>query len=118
MLEKNNNYKKYCYIGALVAVLGVVFAGQQGYFDGIGKTASAAVSGYWAKGSNWVIQKAYPTISNEVQSRGEGLGNEINSVKENISENVLEKAGDYLSGIKNSIVNPGKNSCETTQPSQ
>jgi len=116
MFQFGNSIKYY--IGAAVVVIAAVFLSQQGYFDGIGKSASAAISGYWAKGSNWVTSQAYPTLSEEMQKRGEVISNEIKEEKENISENVLQKVGDYFSGIADSIVNPEKTSCETTQPSQ
>ena len=116
MQGEKNNINKYYYIGIIIIILTVVFLSQQGYFNDIGKNlfsnASAAISGYWAKGSNWVTDKAYPQITDQVQKRGEVIKNEVNLEKENISENVLGKVGDYFSGIKNSIINPGKTSCQ------
>lgn len=119
--ENNSNKKIYYYVGAIIIILSIVFLNQKGLLDGIGKSASAAVSGYWAKGANWVAEEIYPTISEEVQSRGETIENEIenevDSAKENISENVLQKVGDYFSGIANSIVNPGSNNCQASDNS-
>jgi hypothetical protein len=119
-MQQEKGYIKYLVIVSVL--LGMVFLSQQLYAREFGQNllskASAAVSGYWAKGSNWVSDKVYSKVSEEVQKRGEIIKEEANLEKEKISENILEKAGDYLSGIKDSIVNPGKNSCETTQTSQ
>ena len=104
--------KNILYIVGIVAVLGIVFVSQQGIFSDFGQAAQAAISGYWAKGANWASDNAYQPLSDEVQKRGEIVGDEINSGKEKISENVLQKVGDYFSGIADSIVHPGNNSCE------
>jgi hypothetical protein len=104
--------KNILYIVGIVAVLGIVFVSQQGIFSDFGQAAQAAISGYWAKGANWASDNAYQPLSDEVQKRGEIAGDEINSGKEKISENVLQKVGDYFSGIADSIVHPGNNSCE------
>jgi lysozyme family protein len=106
-MEKKNIF----YVIGIVAVLGIVFISQQGVFNNFGQAAQAAISGYWAKGTNWASDNAYQPLSTEAQKRGEIIGNEINSGKEKISENVLQKVGDYFSGIADSIVNPGNNSC-------
>ena len=118
-MQQEKGFTKYIVIVAVL--LGIVFLSQQSYAREFGKDllskASAAVSGYWAKGANWASDKVYSKVSEEVQKRGEIIKDEVNSEKEKISKNVLEKAGDYLSGIKDSIVNPEKTSCETTQVS-
>ncbi len=103
--------KNIFYIVGIVAVLGIVFISQQGILSDVGQATQAAVSGYWAKGAGWATDNAYQPLSDEVQKRGEIIGDEINSGKEKISENILQKVGDYFSGIADSIVHPGNNSC-------
>ena len=109
------------YIVIVAVILGAVFLSQQANIREIGKNlaskASGAVGGYWAKGSNWATNEVYSKVNKEVQKRGEIIKNEVSSEKEKISENILQKAGDYFSGIADSIVHPGNNTCETTQTS-
>jgi hypothetical protein len=52
-----------------------------------------------------------------VQKRGEIIKNEIDSEKEKVSTNVGDKIKNYFSGIAESVIHPGNNSCETTQTS-
>lgn len=111
-MEKKNIF----YIVGIAAILVIVFLSQQGYLAVIGSAASGALSGYWAKGSGWATDKVYSTISDEVQKRGEIIGNEINSEKEKISENVLQKVGDYISGIADSVLHPGDDDACAAQP--
>jgi len=106
-MEKTNIF----YIVGIVAVLGIVFMSQQGFFNDFGQVTQAALYGYWAKGTDWASDNAYQPLSAEAQKRGEIIEGEINSGKEKISENVLQKVGDYFSGIADSIVHPGNNSC-------
>jgi len=118
-MQQEKGFVKYIVI--VVVLLGAVFLSQQPFAREFGKNllskVSGAVSGYWAKGSNWATDKVYSKVNEEVEKRGEIIKDEIKTEKEKISENILEKAGDYLTGIKDSIVNPGNNSCETTQTS-
>jgi len=120
-MQQEKGFIKYIVIiGVIVAA---VILSQQVYFGKIGKDlyskASEAVLGYWAKGANWATDAAYTKVGEEVQKRGEIIKNEINSEKQKISESVVQKVGDYFSGIANSIVRPGNNnSCQTPEASQ
>lgn len=104
--------KLILYIIAIIVILVLVFFGEQAYSGIVGKKVSGAFSGaaaYMAKGSNWV--------NNNVQGRGEAMKNELNQAKISTG-NVLEKIGDYFSGIKNSILNKEENNCPpATTPS-
>jgi len=118
-MQQEKGFTKYLVI--VVVLLGAVFLSQQSYSREFGKDlfskASAAVYGYWAKGANWASDAVYSKINKEVQNRGEIIKNEITSEKENISNNVVKKVGDYFSGIADSVVNPGNNACPTTPES-
>jgi len=114
----------------IVAILLVVFLGQQAYFREMGKTLVSATAGqaaaYLAKGSNWVTSAIYQKISGlpeqagqELQKRGEAIQNEVaqqvEQQKEKISENILDKTKNYFSGISDSILHPGENNCLPAQ---
>lgn len=74
-----------------------------------------------AKAIDWSI----PAISSipqktaeSVKSGGEAVANGINNVKEKVSENVLQKVENYISGIGNSILHPGTpQNCQPAQTS-
>lgn len=108
-----NKKKLIIYIGAIAIILVSIFMSQQSYFSYATKdknlfsNVSAAIYDHWADGIDWVSNKAYPTLLEESQRRGEMAKNAVEEQKEKISENVLEKVGNYFSGIKNSIINPG-----------
>jgi len=118
-MQKEKGSIKYIII--VVVILGAVFLSQQSYSREFGKNllskASATVSGYWAKGSNWATDSVYSKVNGEVQKRGEIIKNEIDSEKEKVSTNVGDKIKNYFSGIAESVIHPGNNSCETTQTS-
>ncbi len=111
-MKGNSKKKLIIYIGAIVVISAIVFLSQQDHFNNVEdknlfSNVSAAIYDRWEDGINWVSNKAYPTLLEESQKRGEMAKDAIETQKEEISENVLEKVGDYISGIKNSIVNPG-----------
>jgi hypothetical protein len=119
-MENPANKKKIIICILAVGIIStLVFLSQQSGFSAaedknLFSNVSAAVSDKWAEGINWVSNKAYPTLLEESQKRGEMAKNAIDEQKEEISENILEKVGNYFSGIKNSIVNPGSiESCPT-----
>ena len=108
--------KIYYYIIIIAIIMLLIFLGQRGYFDNLNETLFIeGAFGYWAKGTKDAVNNTYSTLSDEAQKRGEIIKEEINSEKENISKNVLQKVGDYFSGIANSIA--GKNSCEVLNQS-
>ncbi len=110
------------YIVIIAVILAVVFLGQQAYTREFGKNlisgAESQVQAYAAKGSNWVMSKVYPTISGEVQKRGDVIKNEITQEKNKVSENISTKIGNYFSGIADSILHPGENNNCAVQPAQ
>lgn len=114
------------YIVIVVVILAIVFLSQQAYLRGIGKNAflkaSGAVGGYAAKGASWVTGNLYPKISGEVQKRGDAIKDEVIQEKQKVSENILEKAKNYFSGIAESVLHPGENTgnqnCPPVQPTQ
>jgi len=99
----------------IITVLTVVFLSRQAYFQQIGGNVISSVAdktgAYLAKGANWVVENVYyPKIRVGVESGGEAIQNGINQGVQNISDaakNSVEKIGNYFSGIKNSILNPG-----------
>lgn len=99
------------YVVIIVIILLVVVLSQQAFLRQWGKNLSAQITNpvqaTLTKGANWVQDKALPTISGEAQKRGDEIKNEINQGKEKISENILEKTKNYISGITNSILHPG-----------
>ena len=113
IINKMENKKRLIiYTIAIITVSALVFMSQQTYFNNTAdknlfSNISASVYDRFAEGVNWVTDKAYPTLVEESQRRGEMAKNAIDEQKEKISENVLEKVGNYFSGIKNSIINPG-----------
>ena len=119
-MQQEKGFIKYIVI--IGVIITIVFLSQLPYFREVGKNltakASDAVYGYWAKGADWATSVIYPKVSEEVKNRGEMIKNEITSEKDKISENVLQKVGDYFSGIADSVVHPGNNSCTTNQAPQ
>ena len=116
------NQKKFIkYIIIVAIILSIVFLSQQSYSREFGKNlffkASETISGYWTKGSNWVTDDVYPKVNEDVQKRGEIIKNEIDSEKEKVSTNIGDKIKNYFSGIAESVIHPGNNSCEATQTS-
>jgi len=109
------------YIVIVLVILAAVFLSQQSYSRGFGKElfskASEGVYGYWAKGSNWVTDKMYSKVNEEVQKRGEIIKEEIASEKEKVSEDIGGKIKNYFSGIADSVIHPENNSCETSSKS-
>jgi len=104
----------------IFVILGVTYFSQQAHFKELGNgmlsEQTAAIEGYLAKGANWVSENVYPTITGEVQKRGDIIKNEVAQEKENISKNIGEKIQNYFSGIVDSVINPG--SSDSCQPSQ
>ena len=110
------------YIIIIAVIIGFVFLSQQAFSRGFGKNlisdATDQAKAYVAKGSNWVVSNVYSKIAGEVQNRGDVIKNEINKEKEKVTENILQKAENYFSGIKDSILHPGENNNCTVQPIQ
>lgn len=108
------------YFIIIIIILLVAFLSQQTYSRGAGKTVISAtanqIGSYLAKGSDWAISNIYPKISGEVQKRGDIIKTEINQEKQKISENILDRAKNYFSGIGNSILHP--ETPQTCQPPQ
>jgi len=111
-MEMENKKKIILGILGVGAISAFVFFSQQDNFNStedknLFSNVSAAIYDHWEDGMNWVSNKAYPTLLEESQRRGEIAKDAVETQKEKISENVLEKVGNYFSGIKNSIINPG-----------
>ena len=119
-MEKEKGFIKYIII--IAVIIGFVFLSQQAFSRGFGKNlvsdATDQAKAYVAKGSNWVVSNVYSKIAGEVQNRGDVIKNEINKEKGKITENILQKAENYFSGIKDSILHPGENNNCTVQPIQ
>ena len=119
-MQQEKGFIKYIIIIAVIIVF--VFLSQQAFSRGFIKPlvsdATDQVGAYVAKGSNWVASKVYPKIAGEVQSRGDAIKNEVNAEKEKVSENILQKVGNYFAGVSNSILHPGENNCtvQTSKP--
>jgi hypothetical protein len=117
-MQNERGFIKYLVI--IFVILVIVFLSQQAYLRGFGKTlvsdATNQVKPYLAKGSNWVMSKIYPTISGEVQKRGDAIKNDVNQEKNKVSQTLGEKIKNYFSGVENSIVHPG--TPQNCQPSQ
>jgi len=115
MLSKNLKMHKekgiIKYILAVVAVLAVVFISQQNLFRGTTQTFyngfSEKVKRSLAGATSWVNANAVPQISSEVKKGGEALKEGASQAKEQVTQNVAEKAKNYFSGIVDSIL--GKN---------
>ncbi len=109
-------------IVAIIIVLVIVFLSQQAYLRGFGKTlvsdATNQAQSYLAKGSDWAMAKIYPTISGEVQKRGDIIKNEVNQGKQKVSENIGQKISNYFSGVADSVLHPGTPQNCQTQPTQ
>lgn len=100
---------KYALI--IVAILVVVFLGQQAFFKGAGERiisgASNQIRTFMAKGSDWAASATLPLISGGVEKGKEAISSatsEVNEQKEKISETVTEKITNYFSGVANSIM--------------
>jgi hypothetical protein len=106
----------------IVAILAVVFLGQQAFFREIGKNAISNFSGqiktYLAKGSTWTASAVLPSISGGVEKGKEAITNGIAQEKEKISENIVDKIKNYFSGIADSVLHPGENNNCQTQTTQ
>lgn len=100
---------KYIIIIAIILMIAVL--SQQPYFRAIGESLVNKITGpaetYMTKGSGWVKDSVLPTVGGEVQKRGDLIKQEVAQEKEKISENILEKAKNYFSGIADSILHPG-----------
>ena len=98
------------YIIIIVVILILVFLSQKPDFKIFDKNLLSKVfttaQNYWAKGLNWVQDKAYPNISGEVQKRGDILKEGINQEKEKVSESIGEKIKNYFSGLVDSVIHP------------
>lgn len=96
---------------AIIIILAIFYFSQKPWLWGNEKTFihSAIDQGkaYAQEGSNWVMSKIYPKISEEAQKRGEMIKNEVNQEKQKVSENIGEKISDYFSGVADSVLHPG-----------
>ena len=111
-------------IVAIIVILAAVFLSQQAFFKNWGKGVSTkaadSTNSYLTKASNLVSSKVLPTISGEVQKRGDIIKNEVSQEKQKISENIGTKIKNYFSGVVDNIFHPAQNkSCtQNCQPSQ
>ena len=88
---------------------------QQAYSRAFAKPIISAASNqaeaYLAKGANWAMSAIMPKVTGEVQKRGDTITNAVNDAvnqqKQNISDGVVKKIGNYFSGVANSITQPG-----------
>lgn len=112
------------YVLIISVILGIAFLSQNVFSWANAKTfvydAVGQAKAYLGQGSNWAAQALLPSLSGEVQKRGEMIKDEVITEKEKISESVGEKIKNYFSGIADSVINPGKNSnCNCpSQPAQ
>ena len=113
-MKQEKGFIKYFVI--MLVILGVVFFSQQAYSKKVGQNLIAAATSQGqaqlAKGSEWVNSNVISKISGDVQKRGEIVKNgatQINPTQgvKNISENILQKVGNYFSDISTSITKPG-----------
>jgi len=118
------NKKIIISIIGIIIVLVVVFLSQRAYSRGTGKTlisdATNQAKAYLAQGTNWAVSTIYPKISGEVQKRGDMIKDEVNQEKQKVTESILEKTKNYVSGISESILHPGTPqncNCPAIQPS-
>ena len=110
-----NSKGKIKYIAIIIIILLVVFLSQKAYawksensfISDITGNATNQASSIMAKGSDWVMSKVYPKVTEQVQKRGEIIKTEVNKEKQKVSENISEKISDYFSGVANSVVHPG-----------
>ncbi len=110
------------YILIIVAILGVVFLGQQAFIRGFGRAVLSdtgdKIKTFMAQGSNWATSAIILPIGGGVESSKEAITGEIAQEKEKLSENIGEKIKNYFSGITNSILHPGENSNCLAQPTK
>jgi len=114
------------YFVIIGVIFGIVFLSQQVHILDKGKNSAFAndavqqAEAYVAKGSGWVMDKVFPSISGEVQKRGEMVTEGINDQKEKVSENISGKISNYFSGVTESVLHPGdpQNCPPQTQSSQ
>ena len=109
------------YVIIIAIILLVVVLSQQPYFKQWGKTtgseASKPVQGILTKGASWVNNNVASKITGEVQAKGDMINSAANNAKQNVSENILDKTKNYISGITNSILHPGTpQNCQPVQP--
>jgi predicted PurR-regulated permease PerM len=108
-------------ISAIIIVLGIVFLSQQANLGGVGKDLISSVTNqakaYASDGFDSALSKIYPTISEEVQKRGDIIKNEVAQEKQKISENIGQKISNYFSGVTDSILHPGTSqNCPAVPP--
>lgn len=104
------------YVLIIAVILLVAFFSQKAYTGWVGKNLVSAVGtqagAYLSKSTEWFTANVMSKISGEVQSRGDAIKNEVTQQKENISqnvsENILKKTENYFTGIKDSVLDPGK----------
>jgi hypothetical protein len=118
-MEEEKGFIKYFII--IIIILIVAFLSQQAYTRGIGKTlisnATSQAQAYMAKGSSWVVSNVYSKISGEVQKREEAIKTDVTQEKNKVSENIGKKISNYFSGVSNSVLHPGNNTCQTVPDS-
>lgn len=107
------------YIVIIAVILALVFLSQKLFSHSNESTfitkATDQVKAYLATGSNWAMSKIYPTISGEVQKRGDMIKNEVNQEKNKVSENIGQKISNYFSGVTDSVLHPGTpQNCQTS----
>lgn len=113
--------RQIIYYLIIIAVILVAVVLSQQAFSRVNEVSfiSDAVNqarAFFAKGAEWTKG----TLSEKVSGAGEVIQSEIENKKEKISENILEKAENYFSGIIDSVLHPNtRQNCqpESTQSS-
>jgi hypothetical protein len=109
---KRGFIKYFLIIGVILLV---VFFSQKSDLSGKGKTFTfvndtvGQAQEYFTMGQEWLASRVLPTISGEVEKRGEMVKEGVEKEKEKISENVSEKIKNYFSSIKDSVLNKKEN---------
>jgi len=112
-MKQNGFIKNFVIIGIILAVL---VLSQREHLFGKGKTftfvngAVEQAEEYITQGTGWFMSKAFPSISGEVQKRGDMVKEGVSEQKEKITESATEKIKNYFSGITDAVIHPGNSS--------
>ena len=80
----------------IMALLAIVFLGQQTYFQKFGPEVTKTGSQYLENGKNWFDANIYPRAANEAQKRGEEVKKEVAAQKDVAAQNLWEKIKSYF----------------------
>lgn len=109
---KKQFIKYFLIIGVILLI---VFFSQNSNLLGKGKTFTfvddtvGQAQEYFTRGQEWLASRVLPTISGEVEKRGEMVKEGVEKEKEKISETVGEKIKNYFSSVKDSVLNKKEN---------